>query len=202
MLDHTQQGFLNIELDPNLLPSPFRVQTNWHVITGTVSAGKTTLIDQLAKKGFHTVSEIGRQYFARELAKGRMVAEIWGSEADQLAIEDMQLRCEARLQASDFVFLDRAFPDSLTMRRVGGLNPNIALPECFHHHYASVFALDRLHLQIDGLRIDDESTANFIDEWLPRDYSALGYRIVRVPKMSIEDRINFILDSLSENKLL
>jgi predicted ATPase len=52
------------------------VQTNWHVITGASCSGKTTLIDQLADKGFQTVPEVGRQYFKRELAKGRTIDEI------------------------------------------------------------------------------------------------------------------------------
>ncbi len=46
MLDRPQHDFRTAELDPDLLSTLFRVQTNWHVITGTVSSGKTTLIPQ------------------------------------------------------------------------------------------------------------------------------------------------------------
>ena len=51
-------SFKTTKLDPDLLPTPFEVQTNWHVITGAPCSGKTTLIDQLADKGFHTVPEV------------------------------------------------------------------------------------------------------------------------------------------------
>ncbi len=54
MLDSPQHDFLTTELDPDLLSTPFRVQTNWHVITGAACSGKTTLIDLLADKGFQT----------------------------------------------------------------------------------------------------------------------------------------------------
>ena len=54
MSDITQQDYSLAELDPNLLATPFKVQTNWYVITGTPSCGKTTLIDQLAAKGFQS----------------------------------------------------------------------------------------------------------------------------------------------------
>jgi hypothetical protein len=48
--DH-QHGFMTTELDPQLLSTPFGIQTNWHVITGAPSSGKSTLIDQLADRG-------------------------------------------------------------------------------------------------------------------------------------------------------
>lgn len=61
------------------------------------------------------------------------------------------------------VFLDRALPDSITFRRFKGMNPDEILPECFHHPYATVFMLDRLHLQLDGIRIEDDIFASFLD---------------------------------------
>jgi predicted ATPase len=66
MLDKPQHDFRITELDPDLLSTPFRVQTNWHVITGAACSGKTTLIDQLAEKGFRTLPEIGRVYVERD----------------------------------------------------------------------------------------------------------------------------------------
>jgi hypothetical protein len=64
-------GFRTTELDLGLLSTPFRVQTNWHVRTGAVSSGITTLIDQLADRGFQTVPEATRLYIEEEMAKGR-----------------------------------------------------------------------------------------------------------------------------------
>jgi predicted ATPase len=135
------------------------------------------------------------------LAKGRTVDDIVGNEADQRRIDDMQLRTEHGLRAIDVAFLDRAFPDSLTMRRAVGLNPNTILADCFHYRYASVCILDRLPLQKDGLRIEDDAFAEFVDEWFTRDYTALGYGIVRVPVLSIDERLAFIFDRLPEQGL-
>ena len=114
MLDNSQPDFIPTQLDPNLLSTPFMVQTNWHMITGTAYSGKTTLIDQLAGEGFQTVPESGRQYFERELAIGRTVAEIRESEADERGMKDLQLRIERGLRANQVIFLDRALPDCLT----------------------------------------------------------------------------------------
>jgi len=64
-----------------------------------------------------------------------------------------------------------------------------------------VFVLDRLPLELDGARIDDDAMANFIDEWLERDYAALGYHVVRVPVLPRQERLEFILNKLSEQGL-
>ena len=65
--DEPQHSFSITELDSELLSTPFGVQTNWHVITGAPCSGKTTLIGELADKGFRTVPESGRICVEREL---------------------------------------------------------------------------------------------------------------------------------------
>ncbi len=203
MLDDPQRDFRTAELDPDLLSTPFGVQTNWHVITGTLSSGKTTLIDQLADRGFQTVPEAARQYFEAELAKGRMIVEIRQNMATVIRnCVDMMLETERGLRANDVVFFDRAVPDALAFCRVHGLNPNEILADCFDHRYASVFLLDRFPVEQDGVRTEDDATAGLLDEWHARDYSALGYSVVRVPVLSPEKRLAFVLERLSDQGLM
>jgi len=184
-------------LDADLLSRPFEIQTNWHVLTGAACTGKTTLINMLAEKGFQTAAETARQHIETELSRGRTVEEIFADRDTEPAIESLQRKLEGGLRAADTVFLDRALPDSITFRRIKGMNPNVILADCFHHRYASVFVLDRLPFQLDCVRIDDEALACYLDKWLARDYSALGYRVVRVPVLPPEDRLAFVLERLS-----
>jgi predicted ATPase len=202
MVGISQHDFRTTELDPALLSTPFGVQTNWHVITGAPCCGKTTLIEQLADKGFQTVAEVARQYFETEMAKGRTLNEI---RADDVAMTrdmmDLQLRLERGLRAVDVLFLDRGLPDILAFFRIFGQNPNQFLPQCFHRRYASVFVLDRLPVQRDAT-LGPEEEASFLDEWHARDYSALGYPIVRVPALPPQERLAFVLERLSEKGLI
>jgi len=203
MLDRAQPGFRTTELDPDLLSTPFTCQTNWHVITGAPCCGKTTLINRLAGMGFQTLPEIGRAYIEREMAKGRTIDEIRENEVTFChRINDMTLERERGLRAKELVFLDRGFPDCLSFFRIYGLDPNQVLPECFHHRYASVFLLDRFPLQQDGVRTEDSVMSEFADEWLARDYGALGYTVVRVAVMSPEERLAFVLEKLSGQGLI
>jgi predicted ATPase len=196
--------FRTTELDPDLLATPFGVQTNWHVITGAACSGKTTLIKQLAGEGYQIVPETAREYFEREIARGRTIDEIReDGKAIQLGIFDLQLRVEQGLLPSQANFLDRALPDSLTFHRIFGINPNEILRECFNFRYASVFILDRLpFLRSQALGPEDDTSSFFLDDWLARDYLTLGYPIVRVPVLSPEERLAFVLEKLSEQGLI
>jgi predicted ATPase len=186
------------------LSTPFKVQTNWHVITGGPSSGKSTLIDQLAAQGFRTVAESARQLVESEVAKGRTVKEI-RADMPTLTREvmDLQRRTEDGLCARALTFLDRGLPDCLAFFRLAGVNPNGPLAECFHHRYASVFVLDQLAFERDGMRLEsDADIADYLRVWHTRDYSAFGYRVVRVPALPPEERLEFILERLSEQGVM
>jgi len=201
MLGHSPHKYKDRELDPDLLLTPFKVQTHWHVITGASCSGKTTLIDQLADQGFSTVPEAARIFIEQELEKGLTIEEI---RQDQAALTrqvyDMMLIRESRLRPGDLVFLDRALPDAPAFYRLAGMDPNEVLPDCFQYHYTSVFMLDRLPYQLDGVRAADDPTAEYLDTWIKRDYISLGYEFVRVPVLPPEERLSFIMERLPENE--
>jgi len=199
MPGHSQPDTKNTPLDADLLQTSFRVRTNWHVITGASSSGKTTLIDRLSEQGFRTVPEAGRQFFEKELAKGRSIEEIRQDRAAMTRqIYALWLKLNQKLQPGELMFLDRGLPDALSFYRFAGMNPNQILLDCFQHRYASVFILDRLPYQQDGIRGGDDTSAAYFDSWMERDYSALGYEIVRVPVIPPDERTAFILGSLSD----
>ena len=200
MVGISQKRYLVQELNPELLSSTFKIQTNWHVITGAPCSGKTTLIDQLSRIGHPTANETAREYFEIEMAKGRTSQEIRESgHPTQMGIFGMQQRLENELRPEEVIFLDRALPDSLTFHRVFGLHPDQLLLECFKHRYASVFVLDRLPFAREvQLGPEDEITARFIDKWLELDYAAMGYHVVRVPVSPPHERLSFVLKTISE----
>lgn len=194
--------FRTATLNPDLLATPFRIQTNWHVVTGASSSGKTTLINQLGNSGFQIFPEAGRQYMEREIAKGRTIEEI---RADRAALTRqvyaLWKRLNRSLLAADVIFLDRGIPDALAFYRYAGMDPNRVLPDCFEYRYASVHILDRLPYQQDGIRGGDDTSAEYFDLWMERDYRALGYSPVRVPVLPPEERLAFILDGFSDGGL-
>ena len=203
MTGNLQSDFRNTELDPDLLSTPFNVKTSWCVITGASCSGKTTLINIFAKNGFQTVPEAGREFFEGELAKGRTIDNVREDQACfTRQVYDLMLNHENGLRATELNFLDRALPDGFAFYRLAGLNPNEILPDCFQHRYAAVFLLNRLPYQKDGVRVADDETAAYLEAWILRDYSALGYQVIRVPVLSPEERFKYVLERLTGRGLI
>ncbi len=192
------RGFRHDRLDPSLLATPFEVQTNWHVIAGPPSCGKTTLIDLLASVGFQTVPEPAREFMEGEIARGRTIDEIHRHGDDlQRTLMDLQTSVEDALPPDEVVFLDGALPTSLAWYRAFGLDPNQILQRCFRHRYATVFLLEPLPLDVDNIRFEDSQLVPFIAGWLARDFTDLGYHAIRLPVRSPEGRLAFVLDHLA-----
>jgi len=192
-----QLCFNDIALDPVLLRSSYKVQTKWVVLTGAPNSGKTTLIKCLMQHGFRTSPELARVYIANEIAKGITLEE---QEKDmynrQRGVNNFVINAEAQMPANELIFLDRGFPDALAYSRIVGLDPNEFLCDCFQHRYAAVFCLERFTFQDDGVRFENEAGADFLQKWLISDYFALGYDLVRVPILPVEERLDFILSRL------
>ncbi len=184
------------DLDAVLLATPFKIQTNWYVITGAACTGKTTQLEMLADRGYLTAAETARQYFKEEMAKGRSSQEIRDcGHKTQLGIFHLQQDLECKLPTRELVFLDRGMPDLLSFHRVHGLDPNEVLPGCRHYRYAGVFILDRLPIERKvQLGPEDKKSSKFLDQWLERDYTSMGYSVVRVPVLTPRERLAFILD--------
>jgi predicted ATPase len=185
-------------LDTDLIPTTKKIMTNWHVLTGAVCCGKTTIINLLAERGFQTAEETARKVIDKELNKGKQLEEIIGKDPTEKRIVEMQWDLEMGLNPDDLVFLDRALPDSITFYRLHGYNPYYFIAPCCHYGYASVFILDLLPLELDGARLENEIYTTVLDDWLARDYAALGYRVERVPVMPPDERVDFILNCIGD----
>ena len=203
MSAHLQPKTKFVDLDQTLLSSPYQVNTNWHVIAGAPSAGKTTLIELLAGMGFATALEPARLYMDQEFAKGRTIQDIRKDQKQlQRTFLRLQLNMESQLTPRDFIFLDRGIPDQFTYCRIAGLDPNQFAHECFHYRYKTVFILAPLPFDKDGYRDPEAEIVDYFDEWITRDYQALGYRPIRVPVCPPDDRVGFILDHLKGSNLI
>lgn len=112
----------------NEIRNDYRGPTNWYVITGGPSSGKTTTVNILNSRGYRTTIEHARHYLDSQRAVGKTVEEVLEHQAEfQLGILNMQLEQERTLSPADVVFLDRAIPDALAYYRFLKLPPDARL---------------------------------------------------------------------------
>jgi predicted ATPase len=179
----------------------FGVESKYVVATGAPISGKTSVLKAL---GVPFEPEVARVYIEREIAKGRTKTDIRADEgAFQRGLVDTKLAIEASRPKDQPWFFDRAMPDSITYYRAAGLDPSSLLPDCKHVRYALVLQFDPLPdsvveriLADDPVRTEDPETRRLLDRFLERDYSALGYDVLRVPVMDLNERLAFVKENL------
>jgi len=155
------------------------------------------VVEALARRGLTTVAEASRTYIREELARGRTLTDIRADDAAyQRTMVARKVATEAALDPDSTVVFDRGMPDSISYFRKAGLDPEEARRACLRFRYATVFLFERLPLLQDGARVEDDAMAARLEAWLAQDYAALGYEVVRIPVLPIEERVQRVLEHL------
>lgn len=175
-----------------------RKDTNWYVISGGPSSGKTTLIHLLEERGYATVPEQARHLIDTRLAKGETLTSI---HADEIAFQQtallMQTTVESHLNPDQVIFLDRAIPDMLAYYRFNKIAEDKALTEAMAScSYKKVFILDPLPIVSDYARRETKEAQGRIHEEVVAAYSSLPFPVVHVPVLPPNERLLFVLDRL------
>jgi predicted ATPase len=172
-------------------------ETNWHVITGAPSSGKTTLVNELEKLGYRVIHETARAMIEEEMEKNRTLEEI---RSDKSHFENLvlarKIAIEAQIPRNEVVFLDRAIPDSVAYFEMAGLDPKVVFAKSPRNRYKKVFLLDPLPYMRDKARIEDQKTAERLDQALEASYRMFDYKVTRIGVMSIQQRLETIIEQI------
>ena len=173
-------------------------QTNWCVITGGPSSGKSTVIRILKDMGFQTTIELARHYIDLQRMNGRSTEEIRSNQRQfQHKVLNLQIDLERRLDPQDLIFLDRGLPDELAYYQYFNLPPDEKLVEYLNQNlYKKIFIMDLLPLDKDYARTEDVDAQKALHELIIDTYRKRNEPIVMVPVLPPKERVKFILDNL------
>ena len=188
-----------------MTPDGFQFQTNWCAITGAPSSGKTSVIEELAHRGYAIQNEVARELIEEALRRGKTLAQVRDTEhAQELQRRILKLKVarEKGLDVNTLVFTDRGTPDSITYFRLAKVDVAAAVEASKIFRYRAVFLFERLPAFVhDDVRTESEQQARQIEGMLEADYKALGYDVIRVPVLTIAGRADFILSHLGSPAL-
>ena len=173
-------------------------QTNWYVITGGPSSGKTTTVNILRERGYITTMEHARHFIDTQRLKGKTIEEVRKNQLEfQLCVLEMQIEQENEIAPHVQVFLDRAIPDALAYYRFLKLTEDNKLTEALKTvSYKKIFIMDYLPLKNDYARTENVAAQKKIHALITAVYESLPFPIVHVPVLPAEDRVDFILKNL------
>lgn len=173
------------------------INTNWQIITGGPSAGKSTTLSGIAFRGHKTIPEAARVFIDDEMSKGKTVQEIRNSELQfQERVLEMKVEIENFLTPSELIFFERGIWDSIPYMELAGATGKNIKDISSKWKYKNVFLLEQVSFKEDYARIENAEIALLINNLLFRTYSDKGYNIIKVPVMPVSDRVDFILKNI------
>lgn len=172
--------------------------TNWCVITGGPSSGKSSVIRALKDRGYKTTTELARHYIDLQRMNGRSVEEVRENQRIfQHKVLNLQIELERRLDPQALVFLDRGLPDELAYYEYFKITPDEKLIKYLDvFAYRKVFIMDLLPLHEDYARTEDKQAQLDLHQLIIDVYSKRSAPVVMVPVLPIKERAQFILDHL------
>lgn len=196
------------------------LKTNWVVVFGPPSSGKTTTFEDLAPQlkahDFTPIPEVEREIIEKDQEKGIM-RENTPEYAMMLEHRflDARDKMERSLDPGSRIIMDRGIPEIIAYARYYKADETFAMPPAKRVKYKQVFYLEPLvSYEQDITRVENPEFAKWMHENLPRVYEELGYDIIRVPifpygeeeyesedekkKDSLAQRSRFIMEKMKE----
>jgi len=168
----------------------------WYVLTGTICSGKSELIKELMKVGYNCVPEVARTLIDEYETIGISSKELRKDESKfQQMVLERKLGIEEQTPKNQTVFFDRGVPDSIAYFEICGLLTD-DIKTVSRDRYRKVYFLERLIFKKDYVRVEDEATIIKLNRLLLKSYKDLGYEIVYIQEMPVDERLKIILSSL------
>ena len=174
------------------------------VLTGGPGAGKTSLLLALRARGHAVVHESARAIIQERRERGLSPRPEPLEFAREILRRDIEHLGDVR-SASTYTFYDRGILDALCMIDQVTPFPPRELRELIsrYRYHRQVFVLPPWD---DIYTTDDERDQTFADAvrvhaMLDAWYRRCGYEVVEVPRMSVAQRCEFVLNTLAASDL-
>ncbi len=169
-----------------------------YVLTGGPCAGKTSTIEELARRGHPVLAESARLIIEEGLASGKSLDDIRGDGAhfaERVLVR--QLAMEQAVPRAEVFFFDRSVVDCLAYYRLNDRGSDTALLDALRAvSYRTVFLLDLLDFKNDEARNETPEQAMILHGLIREAYVDQGWNIVEVPAMPVAQRADFILERI------
>ena len=171
------------------------------IISGCSGGGKSTLLGELGRRGYPAVEEPGRRIVREQLRRaGTVLPWIDGVAFARLLVAQATVDHDAARELQGrWVFFDRGLLDaSIALQHLTG-EPMLATVSSSHRYHRRVFMAPPW----PEIYVTDRERRHSLDagiaeyERLISAYSALGYEVVTLPKVSVIERAEFVLRALA-----
>jgi predicted ATPase len=168
-------------------------------LSGCSGGGKSTLLAELARRGFATVEEPGRRIVQEEMRSGGQAMPwvdktAFARRAIGVALDDLK----AAQDRPGWVFFDRGLVDAAcALEHATGERLEDVLTARRYHPTVFLVPPWREIFVVDAERQHGFEAAVEEYERLQRAYAVAGYRPVILPTATVAERVNLVLAGLA-----
>ena len=171
------------------------------VFIGGPGTGKTTVLNKLKTLGYNCMPEVSREVTLQAQKEG--IEQLFLTEPLLFSEKLLEGREKQYLEASKndsaIVFFDRGIPSvHAYMRYFKTEFPDVFIQKSKEYKYTKIFHFlpwEEIYTS-DNERYETFEESLIISTFLHEAYKELGYEIINVPFGSVEERCDFILNSL------
>ena len=171
------------------------------VLIGGPGTGKSTVLKEFVRRGYQCMPEVSRKVTLKAQQEG--IDQLFLENPllfSQLLLEQREKQFkDAMLSDKKLVFFDRGIPDiHAYMDFLKTDYPDIYIEKSLKYKYNKVFMLrpwKEIYTQ-DNERYESFEQAIELDKFLRKTYEDLDYSIIDIPFDTVENRCDFILNSL------
>ena len=165
------------------------MKTKKYILTGGPGVGKTETVEKLREPGYFIIGKATE--YIKQLGKTENGKFNWTPELQMKALE-LQHVWEKEIPKGREAFIAAGIPDGLAYYEVNNKEPPEELLEAAKKtNYDEIFMLGAPK---------DKDSIKAMNKILYGIYTSFGYKPIMVPRMDLDERIEFILKILKNSK--
>jgi len=189
-------------LENGYLPANVEAARHYYVvISGCSGGGKSSLLRELADRGYRVFEEPGRQIVKEQnFIGGDGIPSKDAGKFVELCVSRSMHNMISAAATTSYVFFDRSIVDNVNglQRMPGGAPPHLLKAMETFRYATKVFMTppwpEMFRNDSERIHSYDDAVAEYAT--LIPAYQRLGHEVLILPKVSVEQRVDFILQEL------
>jgi predicted ATPase len=163
---------------------------SWNILTAAPSAGKSSVLRELSSRGYRTCPESATIVLDQHISDGGDVSSFRDKEKFNDKIVEKDIQTIKNAPQDEVVFFDRSIFDNIVYRQMSGLEtPDV---EEYVPLFENIFIFERLPIESDYRRTEDDEEAEEIQKRLVETYEKLGFNPQFVELDTVVNRADYI----------
>ena len=171
-----------------------------YIITGAPGTGKTSIIKKLREKHFNCIDEQSRELITHQIKNGGDALPWKNQIAFENTISNIRTQQYLSVNKNSICFFDRSTIDCIAYLKLNTFEISLQIEKnikkCIFNN--TVFYTpfwEEIYIN-DKERKENIEQAKKIEIEIIKAYQSLDYNLIKIPKISIKKRVDFIISKI------